>query len=114
MTRGNRTNCRDDFHLLHSCRLAATRVFNNNHHHEGDETLKKTITAIAAVAILATGAFATPALAKSKKAAAPAAPAMHPLPAIGVLPAMLILGTKKNENFKPTRPYGKKTITSVG
>jgi hypothetical protein len=76
--------------------------------------LKKTITAIAAAAILATGTFASaPAFAKSKKTAAPAAPAMHPLPAIGVLPAMLIFGAKKNEKFKPVRPYGKKTITSV-
>jgi len=33
---------------------------------------------------------------------------------IGVLPFMLMMGTKKNENFKPVRPYGKKTITSVG
>ena len=47
--------------------------------------------------------------------AAPApAPATHPLPALGVLPAMLIMDTKKNPNFKPTKPYGKKTITSVG
>jgi hypothetical protein len=74
--------------------------------------LKTTITAIAAAAFLATGlAATTPAFAAGKK---PAQPAMHPLPAIGVLPAMLILGTKKNEKFKPTRPYGKKTITSVG
>ena len=72
--------------------------------------MKITITAIAA-AVLATTAFAaTPALAAKAK---PAQPAMHPLPAVGVLPAMLILGTKKNEKFKPTKPYGKKTITSV-
>ena len=72
--------------------------------------MKNTITAIAA-AVLATTAFAaTPALAAKAK---PAQPAMHPLPAIGVLPAMLILDTKKNGKFKPYKPYGKKTITSV-
>jgi hypothetical protein len=75
--------------------------------------LKKVITAVATAAFLATLASA-PALAKTKKAAQPAAPAAHPLPAVGVLPFMLILNTKKNENFKPVRPYGKKTVTSVG
>jgi hypothetical protein len=73
--------------------------------------LKITITPIAAAAFLATGlATSAPALAATKK---PAQPAMHPLPAIGVLPAMMIFGAKKNEKFKPTKPYGKKTITSV-
>ena len=72
--------------------------------------MKITITAIAA-AVLATAAFtATPALAAKPK---PVQQAMHPIPAIGVLPAMLILGTKKNDKFKPYKPYGKKTITSV-
>jgi len=82
----------------------------NNNHHEGERILKTTITVIAA-AVLATTAFAaTPALAAKAKAAQPA---MHPLPAIGVWPAMLILDSKKNAKFKPYKPYGKKTITSV-
>ena len=85
----------------------------NHNHHLGETTLKKTIATIAAVAVLAAGTFAAaPALAAGKKKSAD--PAMHPLPAIGVLPAMLIMDTKKNPKFKPTKPYGKKTITSVG
>ena len=84
----------------------------NNNHHEGERILRKSITVIAAAAFLATGAFAAaPAFAAGAKK--PAEPAMHPLPAIGVLPAMLILGAKKNENFKPTKPYGKNTRTSM-
>jgi hypothetical protein len=84
----------------------------NHNHHLGETTLKKTITTIAAAAVLAAGTFAAPALAAGKKKSAD--PAMHPLPAIGVLPAMLIMDTKKNPKFKPTKPYGKKTVTSVG
>jgi hypothetical protein len=80
--------------------------------------LRKTISTIAAVAVFAAGTFAAaPAFAKSKKRApAPQAHPMthHPLPAVSVLPMMLILNTKKNENFKPYKPYGKKTITSLG
>jgi hypothetical protein len=82
--------------------------------------LRKTISTIAAAAVLAAGTFAAaPAFAKSKKRHAPAPqaqrqPMTHPLPAISVLPMMLILNTKKNENFKPYKPYGKKTITSLG
>jgi hypothetical protein len=73
--------------------------------------LKATITAIAAAAFLATGMTATvPAFAAAKK---PEQTAMHPLPAIGVLPAMLILGTKENKKFKPHKPYGKTTRTSL-
>lgn len=73
--------------------------------------MKITITAIAAAAFLATGiAASAPAFAAAKK---PAQPAMHPIPAIGVLPAMLIFDSKKNAKFKPYKPYGKKTITSV-
>ena len=73
--------------------------------------MKTIITAIAAAAFLATGlAASAPAWAAAKK---PAPPAMHPLPAIAVLPAMIIFGAKKNEKFKPTKPYGKKTITSI-
>jgi hypothetical protein len=82
--------------------------------------LRKTISTIAAAAVLVAGTFAAaPAFAKSKKKHAPAPQAQqqpmahHPLPAIGVLPAMLILGTKKNENFKPYKPYGKNTRTSI-
>jgi hypothetical protein len=83
--------------------------------------LRKTISTIAAVAVFAAGTFAAaPAFAKSKKKRAPAPQAQaqqpmahHPLPAIGVLPAMMILGTKKNENFKPYKPYGKDTRTSI-
>ena len=57
----------------------------NNNHHEGERILKSTITAIAA-AVLATTAFAaTPALAAKAK---PAQPAMHPIPTVGVLPAI--------------------------
>jgi hypothetical protein len=77
----------------------------------GERTLKTTITAIAAAAFLATGMTVTvPAFAASPK---PAQPAMHPLPAIGVLPAMLIFGAKENKKFKPAMPYGKKTRTSL-
>lgn len=73
--------------------------------------MKKSITVIAAAAFLATGAFAAPAFAaKAKK---PADPAMHPLPAVGVLPAMMIFGTKENKKFKPYKPYGKNTRTSI-
>ena len=81
--------------------------------------MRKTISTIAAAAVLAAGTFAAaPAFAKSKKKHAPAPQAQqpmahHPLPAIGVLPAMLILGAKKNENFKPYKPYGKNTRTSI-
>ena len=78
--------------------------------------MRKTISTIAAAAVLAAGTFAAaPAFAKSKKHAPQAQPVMHhPLPAVSVLPMMLILNTKKNENFKPYKPYGKKTITSLG
>jgi hypothetical protein len=93
----------------------------NNERYEGRHTLRKTISTIAAAAVLAAGTFAAaPAFAKSKRharAPAPQAqapqPMAHPLPAIAVLPAMLILGTKKNENFKPYKPYGKDTRTSL-
>jgi hypothetical protein len=94
--------------------LTAARIRDvaNNNHHEGERILRKSITTIAAAAFLATGAFAaTPALAaKAKK---PAEPAMHPLPAVGVLPAMMIFGTKENKKFKPYKPYGKNTRTSI-
>jgi hypothetical protein len=77
----------------------------------GERILKTTITAIAAAAFLATGTFAAaPALAAKAK---PAEPAMHPLPAIGVLPVMLMFGTKENKKFKPHKPYGKNTRTSI-
>jgi hypothetical protein len=77
----------------------------------GERILKTAITAMAAAALLATGlAASAPAMAAAKK---PAQPAMHPLPAIAVLPAMMIFGAKKNEKFKPTKPYGKNTRTSL-
>jgi hypothetical protein len=77
----------------------------------GGLILKNTITAIAA-AFLATTAFAaTPALAAKAKPVAQ--PAMHPLPAIGVLPAMMIFEAKKNHKFRPAKPYGKNTRTSI-
>ena len=70
--------------------------------------MKKTIVAITAAAFFATAALAAaPAFAAGKQ------PEMVPLPAIAVLPAMLILGTKKNEKFKPAKPYGPKTRTSL-
>jgi hypothetical protein len=93
--------------------LTAARIRDvaNNNHHEGERILRKSITAIAAAAFLATGAFAaTPALAAKAK---PTEPAMHPLPAVGVLPAMMIFGTKENKKFKPYKPYGKNTRTSI-
>jgi hypothetical protein len=70
--------------------------------------MKKTIVAMTAAAFFATGTLAAaPAFAAGKQ------PEMVPLPAIAVLPAMLILNTKKKENFKPAKPYGKKTRTSL-
>ena len=36
-----------------------------------------------------------------------------PLPALGVLPMMMVLETKKNPKFKPVKPYGKNTRTSL-
>ena len=72
--------------------------------------MKKTIVAITAAAFFATGMLAAaPAFAAGK----PAKTEMHPLPAIGVLPAMMIFGAKENKKFKPTKPYGKKTRTSL-
>jgi hypothetical protein len=77
----------------------------------GERTMKKTIVAIAAAAFFATGMFAVaPALAAGAKQTTPQ---MHPLPAIGVLPAMWILETKRNPKFKPVKPYGPKTRTSL-
>jgi hypothetical protein len=76
----------------------------------GERTMKKTIVAITAAAFFATGMLAAaPAFAAGKKAAKSE---MVPLPAIGVLPAMLILDAKKNPKFKPAKPYGKNTRTS--
>jgi len=73
--------------------------------------MKKTILALSAAAFVAAGMVAAaPAFAATKK---PTQPAMHPLPAIGVLPAMIILESKKNPKFKPAMPYGKKTRTSL-
>ena len=73
--------------------------------------MKKTIVAIAAAAFFATGMLAAaPAFAAGAK---PAKAEMHPLPALGVLPAMMILETKKNPKFKPVKPYGKNTRTSL-
>ena len=70
--------------------------------------MKKTIVAMTAAAFFATGTLAAaPALAAGKQ------PEMVPLPAIGVLPAMWILSLKKNEKFKPAKPYGPKTRTSL-
>jgi hypothetical protein len=70
--------------------------------------MKQTIVAMTAAAFFATGTLAAaPAFAAGKP------PEMVPLPAIAVLPAMLILNTKKKENFKPAKPYGKKTRTSL-
>lgn len=72
--------------------------------------MKKTIVAMTAAAFFATGLLAAaPALAAGKAKQ----PEMVPLPAIGLLPAMLIFNTKKKENFKPAKPYGKKTRTSL-
>jgi hypothetical protein len=72
--------------------------------------MKKTIVAITATAFFATGMLAAaPAFAAGK----PAKSEMHPLPAIGVLPAMMIFEAKKNPKFKPVKPYGKKTRTSL-
>ncbi len=73
--------------------------------------MKKTIVAITAAAFFAAGMLAVaPAFAAGAK---PAKTEMHPLPALGVLPAMLIFGAKKNPNFKPVKPYGPKTRTSL-
>ena len=73
--------------------------------------MKKTIVAIAATAFFAIGMLAAaPAFAAGAK---PAKVEMHPLPAIGVLPMMMVLETKKNPKFKPVKPYGKKTRTSL-
>ena len=72
--------------------------------------MKKTIVATTTAAFFATGMLAAaPAFAAGK----PAKSEMHPLPAIGVLPAMMIFEAKKNPNFKPAKPYGKKTRTSL-
>jgi hypothetical protein len=73
--------------------------------------MKKTIVAMTAAAFFATGTLAAaPAFAASANSNQPQ---MVPLPAIAVLPAMLILGLKKNPNFKPVKPYGPKTRTSL-
>ena len=72
--------------------------------------MKKTIVAMTTAAFFATGILAAaPAFAAGKAKQ----PEMVPLPAIAVLPAMLILNTKKKDNFKPAKPYGKKTRTSI-
>jgi hypothetical protein len=72
--------------------------------------MKKTIVAMTAAAFFATGTLAAaPAFAAGKAKQ----PEMVPLPALAVLPAMLILNTKKKENFKPAKPYGKNTRTSL-
>jgi len=73
--------------------------------------MKKTIVAITAAAFFATGMLAVaPAFAAGAK---PAKTEMHPLPAIAVLPAMMIFEAKKNPKFKPVKPYGKNTRTSL-
>ena len=73
--------------------------------------MKKTIVAMTAAAFFATGTLAAaPAFAANAKSSEPA---FVPLPAIAVLPAILILGAKKNPNFKPAKPYGPKTRTSL-
>lgn len=72
--------------------------------------MKKTIVAMTAAAFFATGALAAaPAFAAGKAKL----PEMVPLPAIALFPAMLILNTKKNEKFKPAKPYAPKTRTSL-
>jgi hypothetical protein len=72
--------------------------------------MKKTIVAMTAAAFFASGVLAAaPALAAGKAKQ----PEMVPLPAIMVAPAMWILNTKKNPNFKPAKPYGPKTRTSL-
>ena len=76
--------------------------------------MRKSITVIAAAAFLATGTFAAaPAFAAKAKAKPAEQQAMHPLPAIGVLPAMMMFGSKENKKFKPYKPYGKNTRTSI-
>jgi len=73
--------------------------------------MNKTIVAIATAAFFATGMLATaPAFAAGAK---PAKAEMHPLPALGVLPVMMIFEAKKNPKFKPAKPYGKNTRTSL-
>ncbi|MBX9824303.1 MAG: hypothetical protein K2Y27_04825 [Xanthobacteraceae bacterium] len=72
--------------------------------------MKKTIVATTAAAFFATSMLAAaPAFAAGKAKQ----PEMVPLPAITLLPTMLILNAKKKENFKPVKPYGKKTRTSL-
>ena len=72
--------------------------------------MKKTIVVMTAAALFATGTLAAaPAFAAGKAKQ----PEMVPLPAVTVLPAMWILNAKKNESFKPAKPYGKKTRTSL-
>ena len=69
--------------------------------------MKKTIVAMTAAALFATGTLAAaPAFAAGKAKQ----PEMVPLPAV---PAMWILNAKKNDSFKPAKPYGKKTRTSL-
>jgi hypothetical protein len=70
--------------------------------------MKKTIVAMTAAAFFASGTLAAaPAFAAGKQLE------MVQLPAIAVFPAMLILNTKKKDNFKPAKPYGPKTCTSL-
>lgn len=66
---------------------------------QGERTVKSTIVAITAAAFLASAAL--PAVAQGL------APP-PPLPAIGLWPAMIILGSKENKDFKPVNPYAKK------
>jgi hypothetical protein len=62
--------------------------------------VKKTIVAMTAAAFLA--AASLPAFAENPINKGPV-----PLPAIGLLPIMLVLSTKENKNFKPVNPYAK-------
>ena len=68
--------------------------------------MRKFIYCMTAAAFLGTTTFAAvPARASDKF---PLPPGAFPL-AIGVLPAMLVLGTKENKKFKAVNPYEKKS-----
>jgi hypothetical protein len=64
--------------------------------------MKKTIVTITAAAFLA--AASLPAFADNPINKGPV-----PLPAIGLIPIMLLLSNKENKNFKAVNPYAKRS-----